>query len=102
MLECRVPRFQSRNWGPFGDIYFLEDEQYDPSSGRIVTEYTFIRNGDIVSRQASHRCYTFRQISELLVTTGFRDLQAYGSLTGEPFRLGRKAAFWSRQPALTE
>src|SRR4029077_8727693 len=62
VLECRVPRFQSRNWGPFGDIYFLEDEQYDPSSGRIVTEYTFIRNGDTVKPRASLRCYPFRKI----------------------------------------
>ena len=93
VLECRVPRFQARNWMKTGDVYFLEDEYYNPVTGRIDTEYTFIQNGSIAKRKATHRTYTFRQISEILTDTGFIDLEAYGTLAGEPFRLGSECCY---------
>ena len=93
VLECRVPKFQSRNWMQTGDVYFLEDENYNPATGRIDTEYTFIQNGAVAKRKATHRCYTFRQISEILAEIGFIDQQAYGTLAGEPFRLGSECCY---------
>jgi SAM-dependent methyltransferase len=93
VLECRAPRFQARNWAQTGDVYFLEDEYYNPATGRIDTEYTFLRNGQVARRKATHRTYTFRQIAEMLSDIGFRDLEAYGTLTGEPFRLGSECCF---------
>jgi SAM-dependent methyltransferase len=85
VLEARLPRFQERNWARVGDIFFLEDEAYDPATGRVVTEYTFVRNGDVVKRRASHRSYTYRQVRALLEGAGFAQVEAYGSLAGEPY-----------------
>jgi SAM-dependent methyltransferase len=93
VLEARLPRFQARNWSRLGDIYFLEDEHYDHTSGRIVTDYTFIREGTVVTRPASHRAYTFREIYGMLADAGFVDVQAFGSLSSEPFQLGSDGLF---------
>jgi len=88
VLEARLPKFQERNWFQLGDIYFIEDEHYDPVQGRIVTEYTLLRNSTETKRPACHRTYTYRQVCELLADAGFADVQTYGTMNEEPFRLG--------------
>ncbi len=85
VLESRLSKFQERNWELVGDIYFIEDERYDPAQGRVLTEYTLIRGGEAVKRQASHRCYTYRQVCEMLTEAGFVDVRSYGSISEEPF-----------------
>jgi len=91
VLEARLPNFQERGWFQLGNIFFLEDERYDPVRGRIVTEYTFIQDGKVVKRMASHRTYTYREVCELLEASGFVDVQAQGLLKEEPFRLGSES-----------
>ncbi len=93
VLEALLPKFKERNWFQTGDIFFLEDEHYNPVRGRTDTEYTLVRDGKAVKRQASHRNYTFRQISEMLSQAGFEISATYGSLTEEPFRLGSSALY---------
>jgi SAM-dependent methyltransferase len=93
VLEARVPHFQERNWFQLGDIFFLEDEQYDPAGGRTVTEYTLVQGGAMVKRPASHRNYTYREICRMFDQAGFSDVQAYGSLSEEPFKLGSQGLF---------
>jgi SAM-dependent methyltransferase len=88
VLDLRLPTFQERNWWQFGEILFLEDEHYDPVRGRTDTEYTFIRDGIADKRLASHRNYTCREVHELLHNAGFVDVQSFGGLNDEPFRLG--------------
>ena len=88
VLEARLPAFQEHNWCRIGEILFLEDEHYDPVRGRTDTEYTFIREGKTVQRLASHRNYTFREVCLLLHDAGFVDVQSFGGLCDEPFRLG--------------
>jgi len=93
VLEGLLPKFQQRSWFEFGNIYFLRDGLYDHVSGRIVTEYTFIKEGKVVKRPASHRAYTFREICGMLVEAGFAGVQAYSSLSEEPFQLGSQGLF---------
>ena len=85
VLEARLPRFRERSWAEIGDIFFLEDEAYDPSTGRVVTEYTFVRNGEVVKRRASHRSYTYREVRALVKEAGFTEIESYGSLAGEAY-----------------
>jgi SAM-dependent methyltransferase len=93
VLEALLPRFQERNWHRLGDVLFLEDEHYNPATGRTDTEYTTIKDGKIEKRLASHRSYTYRQIRELLAAAGFEDVEALGSLDGEPYQFRSTGLF---------
>ncbi len=88
LLEILLPSFQPRSWYPAGDIIMLADRRYDPAEGRLHVEYTWIHDGKVDKRSMSARLYSYREIFRLLEEAGFSDLQGYGSLTREPFRIG--------------
>jgi SAM-dependent methyltransferase len=90
LAEGIFPNFQDRNWFQAGDIKFLRNARYDPERSRIDTEYTIIRDGRTETRAASHRIYTYRELSQLLKEAGFSDVKAYGGLAQETFGLGSK------------
>jgi SAM-dependent methyltransferase len=88
LAESLLAKFEERQWYPAGDILFLIEQHYDPLRGRMDTEYTFVQNGKVEKRPASHRVYTCRELLGLLEETGFGDVTVYGSLNREPFQLG--------------
>jgi SAM-dependent methyltransferase len=99
LAESFLPKFQERMWFPVGDIQFLIQHRYDPATSRVETEYTFIRKGHVDTRPGSHRIYTYRELSELLQAAGFGEIQAYGSLYQEAFKLGSpRPLFLARKP----
>jgi SAM-dependent methyltransferase len=93
LLETVMPSLQERAWMKIGDIYFMPDRRYDPASGRLEVEYTFIRDGRVEIKQASTRLYTYREFHRLLEEAGFSDLQAYSSMNQEAFQYGAKQLF---------
>ncbi len=88
VAETLLPILQERGWYPIGDMLILSNRRYDPVEGRLHVEYTHIRNGQTDRRTMSARIHTCREIFRLLEGAGFSDLQAYGSIAKEPFRLG--------------
>jgi hypothetical protein len=87
-VEHLLPVMQERSWYPLGDILMLSQRRYDPIDSRLHVEYTIIR-GTVTEKQSmSARIYSYRELVELLKEAGFTDVQGYGSLTREPFRLG--------------
>ncbi|HEY1858969.1 MAG TPA: methyltransferase domain-containing protein [Gemmataceae bacterium] len=88
IAETLLPNLQLKSWAQIGDIYFLPDRHFDPASGRLEVEYTFIRDGRIEKKAMSARIYTYREFSRLMEEAGFIDLQGYGSLDQAPFRFG--------------
>jgi SAM-dependent methyltransferase len=88
VAETLLPVLQARGWYSLGDLLMLADRQYDPVEGRLHVEYLYIRHGAIDRRTMSARIHTCREIFHLLEKAGFSDMQAYGSLAKEPFRLG--------------
>jgi SAM-dependent methyltransferase len=88
VAEVALPHFQERGWYPVGDILFLVQNRYDHVRGGLETEYIFIRDGKVERRRGWQRVYTFSELSRLLADAGFTDVQGYGSLEREPFRLG--------------
>jgi SAM-dependent methyltransferase len=93
VAELILPRFEERSWMQIGDILFLEENRYDHVQSRYDTEYTFVRDGKVEKRFGSHRIYTYRELCRLLDESGFTKLEAYGSLSQEPFRLGSPNLF---------
>jgi SAM-dependent methyltransferase len=88
IAETLLPNLQVKAWAKSGDIYFLSDRSYDPATGRLEVEYTFIRQGQIETKATSAQIYTYRQFHALVEEAGFADLQAYASLDQQPFQIG--------------
>jgi SAM-dependent methyltransferase len=86
--EILLPSLQERAWYPVGDMLALAERRYDPLGGRLQVEYTWIRAGRIEKQSMSARLYSYREMIQLLQGAGFRDVQGFGSLTREPFKLG--------------
>jgi SAM-dependent methyltransferase len=87
VMEHLFPVLQERSSYPVGDIVMEAHRRYDPTESRLHVEYTLTRGSAIEKRSMSARIYSYRELVELLVKAGFTDVQGYGSLTREPFRL---------------
>lgn len=79
---------EERGWSRVGNTTVLEERHYDHVSARTTTEWTLLQEGKTFKSSTSIRLYTFRELSSLLERCGFGNLQAYGSIDSEPFRLG--------------
>jgi hypothetical protein len=71
-----------------GDIEFRARNRYDPATGTMESFYTITRGDLVENKRALHRIYTCREILRMLGDAGFGDFETYGSIRGEPFRLG--------------
>jgi len=88
VAESLLPTLLARRWYKVGDILLLIDNRFDHVTGRLETEYTFVRDGVTDTRRGFQRAYTYRELSELLRLAGFRDVEGFGSPAGEPYKLG--------------
>jgi ubiquinone/menaquinone biosynthesis C-methylase UbiE len=86
--ESRLPNVVQREWARIGEILFLEENEFDHAQGRMITQYTFIRDGKEDVRTGSHRIYTYREICRMLQDAGFAQVKSYASLNKDPFKLG--------------
>lgn len=86
--EVILPEFRERNELERAGFHFLGENRYDHQSGWVDTLYTVTRQGRSESRQASYRVYTYREAAQMLEAAGFANCEGFGSLDGEPFRLG--------------
>jgi SAM-dependent methyltransferase len=71
VLENLLGHLQERPWWKVGDVHLLVENSYDPASTRLNIEYTFVSRGRLDVRRGSHRAYSFRELVQLLETTGF-------------------------------
>ncbi|HEV3167540.1 MAG TPA: methyltransferase domain-containing protein [Isosphaeraceae bacterium] len=88
VLEVLLPTLQERAWYEMGDILFLGYRRYDPLTSQLHVEYTIVRDGTVEKRAMIARIYSVQEILRLFQRAGFADVQAYGSLTRDPFKLG--------------
>jgi SAM-dependent methyltransferase len=88
VLDALLPVLQERSWYQMGDMIALAQRRYEPATSRLHVEYTWIRNGRTEKQAMSARLYTYRELVELLRQAGFAEVNGYGSLAREPFRMG--------------
>ncbi|HSS44712.1 MAG TPA: methyltransferase domain-containing protein [Thermoanaerobaculia bacterium] len=86
--EVLLPNFRERHEIKVGDIHFAAESRYDAENGRIENRYTTTRGGQSETRLAWHRIYTYRELLQMLRAAGFCSIEGFGSLSGDPFRLG--------------
>ena len=71
VLENLLNWLQPRPWWKAGDVHLLVENQYDAASSRLNIEYTFVSKGRVEVRRGSHRAYSYRELVELLMASGF-------------------------------
>jgi 2-polyprenyl-3-methyl-5-hydroxy-6-metoxy-1,4-benzoquinol methylase len=71
VLENLLNHLHPRPWWKVDDVWLLVENQYDPARARLDIEYTFVSNGRVDVRRGSHRAYTYRELLELLMSSGF-------------------------------
>ena len=86
--ESLLPNFRESHEMRIGDIEFRARNRYDPATGTMESFYTITRGDLVENKRALHRIYTCREILRMLADAGFGDFETYGSIRGEPFRLG--------------
>ena len=86
--ESILPNFRERYEMRIGDIEFHARNVYDPITATMRSEYTVSRGDRSETKEAVHRIYTAREILRMLENAGFSTFETFGSIEGEPFRLG--------------
>jgi ubiquinone/menaquinone biosynthesis C-methylase UbiE len=86
--EVIVPHFRARHAMEVQGIRFEAENLYDPAAGWMESRYTLTRGDRNEVRFARHRIYTYREVEAMLEKSGFRGIQGFGSLAGEPFHPG--------------
>lgn len=91
--ESVLPDFEEQSSHEFGDLQITIKERYIAAESCIDSEYVFERNGQTESRLAREWIYTTAEIQRMLESAGFNRLNLYGSLKGEPYKLGDQELF---------
>ena len=86
--EVLLPQFRERHEMTVGDIRFEAENRYDHETGWMENRYTVTRGSAEETKAARHRIYTWRELDAMLSKAGFSKRRSFGSLEGEPFRLG--------------
>ena len=87
--EGLFPRFQERGWFTAGDIDVLEERRYIVGTGRVETDWTFLRDGERTMQTSSIRVYTVPGLTDLLARAGFTSFTALDDEL-EPYGLGSR------------
>jgi SAM-dependent methyltransferase len=86
--ESVLPSFRESYEMRLGDLVFAARNRYDPLTGTMENLYTITRGERTETKRAVNRIYTCSQILRMLADAGFGEFETYGSIEGEPFRLG--------------
>lgn len=88
VAESILHRVTKNDWYLVGDIYFLSDHRYDAVTGRLDTDYIFIRDGVVEKRPCTYRVYTCRQIREMVTSAGLRVEATWATPERDAYTLG--------------
>ncbi|HZI65417.1 MAG TPA: class I SAM-dependent methyltransferase [Thermoanaerobaculia bacterium] len=91
--ESILPSFRESYEMTVGDIRFGSVNCYDPATGTLENLYTISRGDRVEKKRAMTRIYSASEILRLLTDAGFGNFETYGSVEGEPFRLGSPRLF---------
>jgi SAM-dependent methyltransferase len=86
--ESILPKLQERGWVQIDNILFLSARRYSTAESRLDIQYTFVRDGEQETREASQQVYTVAEIRRLLEQAGLATLALYSSLDQQPYQLG--------------
>lgn len=99
-LETLVAHWQARGWSEIAGMKVLEERSVDWRTGRVRTEWTFLRDDRVSSRRSSDlKVYACAELVALLRGAGFADFEVGADVAGAPFGPGRRLVLVARRPA---
>ena len=85
--ETVLPTLQERRWFAIGDLHLLIATRYDVAAQCLESQYTVLQGGHTQTATAVYRCYSFRDLVELLGAAGFTAVRGLADLAGRPLEL---------------
>ncbi|MCE5271565.1 class I SAM-dependent methyltransferase [bacterium] len=88
--ESILPTLTDHEWYEAGDFTVLIDNTYHVTENRLEMEYRIYRKGSSVAELCTlcQWVYSLGELSAMLNSAGLELVEAYGSTTREPFRVG--------------
>jgi len=91
--ESVLPEFEEQSCHELGDLSLTIKERYNTAESCIDSEYIFEQNGKTETRRAREWIYTVAEMRRMLERARFRIRDLYGSVKGEPYKLGSRELF---------
>jgi SAM-dependent methyltransferase len=83
--ETLARDFRERTWDDFENGYVLEEHAVSDDWSWIENTWRLVVDGDVREFDVSHRLYSAYELTTLLNGVGFSQVDAYGTLDGDPF-----------------
>lgn len=77
--------FRERDWHRNGEAILLEERKVIDGWSRMVNTWTIIENGKRLEHRFTIRLYSARELMNAVEACGFREVKAYGDLSGTPY-----------------
>jgi SAM-dependent methyltransferase len=88
VAECILPNLVRSRWMQVGEVLFLSSVEYDATTSRLISRYTFIRGAEREEKTAEVVVYTVGELAELFREAGFVVEGVFASPTKESFHAG--------------
>jgi SAM-dependent methyltransferase len=96
--ETLLPIYQPRGWNRAGpehaSVIVVEERSWNLETGRIDVTWRLVEGETVTEHSSSMRIYAYREIKDLLLSSGFSRAEARDAKTGEPFRMGAGRVSW--------
>jgi len=88
VYETLLHDFEARVFRWAGDVLVAEEREFVPEEGRLHTDWTFSRKGEIEHHRTAMQLYTVRELDAMLQRAGMQTVASWGSWDHEAFELG--------------
>jgi SAM-dependent methyltransferase len=88
VAETLYPKFQARGWNEVSGSLIVEERRLDMERGRIDGTWRIFNGGEWDIRSSSIRVYTYRELRELFLSSGFESVEGFAGHTLQPFAFG--------------
>jgi len=83
--EALARYFRPRDWIEYGDTILLEERQVCDNWSRVHNKWTIIKDGRRKTEELDLRLYGGSELKTLLTDCGFKHVDVYGNLNGDPY-----------------
>ena len=83
--EVIAGKFRKRTWSEQDGTYLLEEHEVQDDWSWMENRWVVVEDGETREFEVSHRLYSARELSALLESVGFDEVDVYGDWSGAPF-----------------
>ena len=88
-----MANFAPRGWSQAGNMKILEERNFDYRTSKNRGIWHFIKDGVESSHEVNIRVYAYHELVRILETTGFVDIQGFGTTKDDPISRDHRMMF---------